>query len=62
MKLDSAINILKEEYSKNKTFDLTMVSDRLKFLVALTLVEQSLNNGSLKESEYINQVTGAVAQ
>ena len=62
MKLDSAINILKEEYSKNKTFDLTAVSDKLEFLVALTLVEQSLNNGSLKESEYINQVTGVVAQ
>lgn len=62
MKLDSAINILKEEYSKNKTFDLKVVSDKLAFLVALTLVEQSLNNGSLKESEYINQVTGVVAQ
>ena len=62
MKLDSAINILKEEYSKNKTFDLTAVSDKLEFLVALTLVEQSLNNGSLKESEYIKQITGAVAQ
>jgi hypothetical protein len=62
MKLDSAINILKEEYSKNKTFDLTAVSDKLEFLVALTLVEQSLNNGSLKESEYIKQITGAVVQ
>ena len=62
MKLDSAINILKEEYSKNKTFDLTKVSDKLNFLVALTLVEQGLNNGSLKESEYIKQVTGAVVQ
>ena len=60
--MDSAINILKEEYSKNKTFDLTKVSDKLNFLVALTLVEQGLNNGSLKESEYIKQVTGAVVQ
>ena len=59
MKLDLAITILKEEHSKNKTFDLVQVSDKLKFLVALTLVEQSLNSGVLKESDYISQVTGA---
>lgn len=62
MKLDSAIAILKEEHSKNKNFDLALVSDKLNFLVALTLVEQSLNAGTLKESDYISQVTGAVAQ
>jgi hypothetical protein len=59
MKLDLAITILKEEHSKNKTFDLAQVSDKLKFLVALTLVEQSLNTGILKESEYVSRVTGA---
>lgn len=59
MKLDLAIAILKEEHSKNKTFDLVQVSDKLKFLVALTLVEQSLNSGILKESDYVSQVTGA---
>jgi hypothetical protein len=57
MKMDLALDILKEEHSKNQTFDMLLVVDKLRFLVAMTVVEQGLNNGSLKESEYVSRVT-----
>lgn len=52
MKLFFALDILKKEYSKNKDFNLELVSDKLQFLMALTAVETSLNNNTLSESDY----------
>lgn len=60
MKLDFALEVLKKEYGVNKEFDLSKVPDRLTFLCALTIVEQSLNIGTLKESDYLNKVAGVM--
>ena len=62
MKLDFALDVLKKEYSVNKEFDLSKVSDRLTFLCALTIVEQGLSNGLLKESNYLSKVVGVMEQ
>jgi hypothetical protein len=56
MELNSAIEVLKKEYINNNQFDLEKVEDKLQFLIALTVVQQNLENGSLKESDYVKQV------
>lgn len=56
MELGSAIEVLKKEYAKNNQFDLEKVEDKLQFLIALTVVQQGLESGHLKESEYVKQV------
>jgi hypothetical protein len=56
MELSSAIEVLKKEYTKNNQFDLEKVEDKLQFLIALTVVQQSLESGNLKEADYVKQV------
>lgn len=56
MELSSAIEVLKKEYTKNNQFDLEKVEDKLQFLIALTVVQQNLENGHLKEADYVKQV------
>lgn len=58
MKLLFALNVLKKEYSVNKEMLLDKVSDKLQFLIALTVVEENLNNKTLTESEYRREVIG----
>jgi hypothetical protein len=56
MELSSAIEVLKKEYTKNNQFDLEKVEDKLQFLISLTVVQQSLESGNLKEADYLKQV------
>jgi hypothetical protein len=58
MELNFAVNVIKKEYEKNKGLDLDKMTDGLQFLIALNKVEKSLEDGSLKESEYVLSVTG----
>jgi hypothetical protein len=58
MQTKFAIEVLRKEYAKNPTLDMSQMKDDLQFLMAITVVERALNNGTLKESDYINQVKG----
>lgn len=56
MELNDALQILETEYERNRSFDLETVADKLQFLIALTVVQQGLDCGSLTEMDYVKKV------
>lgn len=56
MELCFAILVLEKEYTKNPKFELDLVDDKLQFLIALTVVQQGLDNGTLSENDYVKKV------